>query len=79
MRAALDKVGFVTEFSGAGLYLWCTRHESDWESVSWLADLGILATPGSFYGSAGEKYIRVALTATDEKIREAAERITRGN
>jgi aspartate/methionine/tyrosine aminotransferase len=44
-----------------------------------LADRGILATPGSFYGSAGEKYIRVALTATDEKIREAAERITRGN
>lgn len=79
MKAALDSIGFVTEFSGAGLYLWCTRHESDWESVSWLADRGILATPGSFYGSAGDKYIRVALTATDEKIREAAERITRGN
>jgi succinyldiaminopimelate transaminase len=79
LKSALEKVGFTIEFSGAGLYLWCTRNESDWESVGWLADRGILATPGSFYGTAGSRYIRVALTATDIKISEAAERIIHGN
>ena len=79
LKSALEKVGFTIEFSGAGLYLWCTRNESDWESVGWLADRGILATPGSFYGTAGSRYIRVALTATDMKISEAAERIIHGN
>lgn len=79
LKSALETVGFTIEFSGAGLYLWCTRNESDWESVGWLADRGILATPGSFYGTAGSRYIRVALTATDTKISEAAERIIHGN
>jgi aspartate/methionine/tyrosine aminotransferase len=41
-----------------------------------LATLGILATPGSFYGEDGAKHIRVALTATDVQIAMAAKRIT---
>jgi aspartate/methionine/tyrosine aminotransferase len=41
-----------------------------------LARLGILAAPGEFYGPAGRKHLRVALTATDERIAAAAERIT---
>ena len=77
LRNALTEAGFTIENSGAGLYLWCTRGEKDWTSVAWLAERGILATPGSFYGQLGEQYIRVALTALDVKIREAAERITR--
>ena len=75
LASALKDAGFKIEFSEAGLYIWCTRDEEDMKTVSWFADLGILVTPGNFYGSAGSKYVRVALTATDEKIREAAERI----
>ncbi len=75
LASALKDAGFKIEFSEAGLYVWCTRDEEDMKTVSWFADLGILVTPGNFYGSAGSKYVRVALTATDEKIREAAERI----
>ena len=76
LRPALEKAGFTVEFSDAGLYMWCTRNESDWDSVSWLADRGVLATPGHFYGDAGNKHIRIGLTATDAQIAEAAERIS---
>jgi succinyldiaminopimelate transaminase len=73
---ALQAVGFRIDYSDAGLYLWATRDEDCWESVSWLAKLGILATPGIFYGDKGSKHIRIAMTATDQQIGDAAARIT---
>jgi aspartate/methionine/tyrosine aminotransferase len=44
--------------------------------VAWLAERGILAAPGDFYGVAGRQHVRVAFTATDERIDEAVERLT---
>jgi len=76
MRQALEAAGFAIEHSVAGLYLWATRNESAWDSVAWLAERGIIATPGVFYGEGGSTYIRVAMTATDEQIRRAALRLT---
>lgn len=76
LAPALISAGFKVEFSNAGLYIWCTRNESDWDSVSWLANLGILATPGNFYGELGKSHIRIAMTASDLQIAEAAARIT---
>jgi aspartate/methionine/tyrosine aminotransferase len=72
---ALVSAGFTIDHSDAGLYIWATRNESSWDSVAWLAALGILTTPGIFYGQAGENHIRIALTATDQQIATAAERI----
>ena len=40
-----------------------------------LAELGILVAPGEFYGAAGARHVRVALTATDERVAAAASRI----
>jgi len=48
---------------------------SDWALVSRLADLGILVAPGSFYGASGKRHVRLALTATDERINAAAGRM----
>ena len=73
---ALKAAGFEIEYSNAGLYIWCTRNESDWDSVSWLANLGILATPGNFYGELGQSHIRIAMTASDQQVDDAAARIT---
>lgn len=75
LRPALEAAGFTVEFSNSGLYLWCTRNEDAWTSVAWLADRGILATPGTFYGALGSKHIRIAMTATDAQIADAAARI----
>jgi len=75
MRPALVGAGFTIEFSDSGLYLWCTRNEDAWASVAWLAERGILATPGSFYGEQGKNHIRIAMTATDAQIADAVQRL----
>jgi succinyldiaminopimelate transaminase len=75
MRPALEAAGFTVEFSDSGLYLWCTRNEDAWTSVAWLAERGILATPGSFYGHMGKMHIRVAMTASDAHIADAVQRL----
>ena len=63
------------DHSEAGLYLWATRDEDCWTTIDWLAGLGIVAAPGSFYGPAGSRHVRLALTATDERIAAAVERL----
>jgi succinyldiaminopimelate transaminase len=75
LRAALISAGFRIEHSEAGLYVWATRDEPCWDSVAWLAERGVLVAPGAFYGSAGDRFIRVALTATDERVAAAADRL----
>jgi aspartate/methionine/tyrosine aminotransferase len=40
-----------------------------------LAELGVLVAPGEFYGPAGERHVRAAVTATDERIAAAVERL----
>lgn len=76
LREALLAHGFRIEHSEASLYLWATRDESCWDTVAHLADRGILVAPGDFYGTAGETFVRVALTATDERITAAAHRLS---
>ena len=75
LRPALEACGFRVEFSNAGLYIWCTRDEDAWTSVDWLAERGILTTPGSFYGEKGKNHIRIAMTVTDAQISDAVSRL----
>jgi len=37
----------------------------------------VLVAPGEFYGPAGAQHVRVALTASDERIETAARRLAR--
>ena len=76
LMPALDAAGFRIEHSQAGLYLWATRDEDCWESVRHLAGLGILVAPGSFYGVAGSRHVRLSLTATDERVAAAVRRLS---
>ena len=75
LRAGLEKAGLESEHSQAGLYLWATAGEPCRETVDRLAGLGILVAPGEFYGPAGARHVRVALTAPDERIDAAVERL----
>ncbi|WP_329290198.1 bifunctional succinyldiaminopimelate transaminase/glutamate-prephenate aminotransferase [Streptomyces sp. NBC_01455] len=75
LREALLRHGFRIEHSEASLYLWATRDESCWDTVAHLARLGILVAPGDFYGPAGDRFVRVALTVTDERVAAAVERL----
>jgi succinyldiaminopimelate transaminase len=76
LRAALEACGFRIDHSEAGLYLWSTRGEPCWDTVKTLSELGILVAPGEFYGPSGARHVRVALTATDERVAAAAARLT---
>jgi len=75
--AGLTAAGFTIEHSEAGLYIWATRPGLDcWSACELLAvECGLLVGPGAFYGPAGNSYVRVALTATDERVAAAGERL----
>lgn len=75
LRPALEAAGFRIDGSEAGLYLWATEGRDAWESMDRLADLGILAGPGPFYGAYSADHVRLALTAPTERVAEAARRL----
>jgi succinyldiaminopimelate transaminase len=72
---ALLEAGFQVDDTQAGLYLWATRGEAAADTVAWLAQRGILVAPGTFYGAAGARHVRIALTATDERVAAAVARL----
>ena len=73
---ALRAAGLTVDHSEAGLYLWATRGEPCRDTVAWLAQRGILVAPGEFYGPRGVQHVRIALTATDERIAAAVSRLS---
>ena len=76
LRPALEAAGLRIEHSAGGLYLWGTRDEDCWKTVADLADRGILVAPGEFYGPRGSQFVRIALTATDERIAQVPARLS---
>ena len=76
LAPALRSAGIAVDHSEAGLYLWSTRGEPCRDTVNWLAERGILVAPGEFYGPGGGQHVRVALTATDERIAAAVSRLS---
>ncbi|MFC4333659.1 succinyldiaminopimelate transaminase [Salininema proteolyticum] len=75
LAAAFTEAGFRIDHSHAGLYLWTTRGEDCWDTVRWLAERGILAAPGEFYGEGGREHVRIALTTTDAQAAAVPERL----
>lgn len=76
LRTALEGAGFRIDRSEAGLYLWASRDEPALDTIGLLAEHGILAAPGTFYEGQSSRHVRLALTATDERIAAAAERLS---
>lgn len=75
LKPAAESFGLRIDGSRAGLYLWGTRDEDCWHTIDALAGLGIIAGPGAFYGAAAGTHVRIALTASDERIAAAAARL----
>ncbi len=63
----------------AGLFVWAAipkSYNDGYElSDSILQNSNVFITPGGIFGSAGNKYVRVSLCATEKKIEEAINRI----
>ena len=75
LMEAVTSAGFRIDDSQAGLYLWITRDEPCWDTVGWFADRGVVVTPGDFYGPAGARHVRLALTATDHAMEQVPIRL----
>lgn len=75
LRAALAGFGLRVEHSTGGLYLWCTGDEPGRATVAELARHGVLVAPGDFYGPAGARHVRAALTVSDERVAAVVDRL----
>ena len=75
LKPALEAAGFRIDHSEGGLYLWASEGRDAWATMARLAELGILAGPGHFYGEHFPQHVRFSLTATDERIAAAAARL----
>jgi succinyldiaminopimelate transaminase len=75
LRSAVEAAGLRVDHSDAGLYLWASADEPALQTVDRLAERGVLVAPGTFYGPGGASHVRIALTATDERIAAAAARL----
>jgi succinyldiaminopimelate transaminase len=73
LKVALLGAGFQIDHSEAGLYLWVSQGVNARDTLQDFAERGILVAPGDFYGD--ETHCRVALTASDEAIQQAALRL----
>jgi LL-diaminopimelate aminotransferase len=74
----LRSIGFSVERPRATFYVWMEvpkGYTSAGLASRLLTEAGVVTTPGNGFGAAGEGYVRMALTVTRERIREAVERI----
>ena len=74
----LDAAGLKYYRSEGGFYVWINVPEgmTDYEfSREVCRKCKVLLTPGSYYGPEGARFVRISLTASPEKLREAAKRI----
>lgn len=75
----LDVIGAKYERKQAGLFVWAAipeGYESGYELSDKILDSSnVFITPGGIFGDAGNQFIRVSLCVSEEKIREAIERI----
>ena len=75
---ALRDMGFDVALPQATFYVWIPVPKgftSKSFSTEVLVKAGVVLTPGSGFGAAGEGYVRAALTVGVDRIREAVERL----
>lgn len=74
-----NEIGMHANRTQAGLYIWAEipqGFDGSRDFTNWLFDTtGVFLTPGLNFGKAGEGYIRISMTAPDERIATAIERI----
>ena len=75
LAQALSDYGYDARMPQGGLYIWVRALSDDcWQDMQHLAELGIVPSPGEFYGDS--RYLRFSTTASDESIATAAGRLS---
>ncbi len=79
--AGLEPLGYPVKPPKATLYVWLPMPRRYRSAVEFARDLldrsGVVVAPGSGFGSAGEGYVRVALCASEERLRDATDRMAK--
>lgn len=73
-----NALGMRARASEAGLYIWAGVPDgyTSRDFADWLFDkTGVFITPGTNFGSLGEGYVRISMTAPDERIATALGRM----
>ena len=76
--AGCNAIGMRTHAPGAGLYVWAAIPGgfTSRDFANWLFEkTGVFVTPGTNFGDAGEGYVRISLTASEERIEAALQRM----
>ena len=70
MAGILERIGIAAPLPDGGFYLWVPAPEGDaWRLAQRLAaELGIVSSPGEFYGHAASGHVRLALVQPDEAL-----------
>ena len=77
MQGLLGALGVDAPMPGGAFYLWAPAPGGDaWGFAERLArDLGVIVSPGEFYGPSAAGYVRLALVVPDEQLDLVAERL----
>jgi LL-diaminopimelate aminotransferase len=78
MVEALKDIGINTTVPRGGIFLWAKVPEgfnSSTFAEKMLEKAGVVVTPGTAFGEAGEGYFRISVSVPDDRLREAVERI----
>jgi len=73
-----NAIGMAARTPKAGLYVWASvpKEFTSRDFASWLFEkTGIFITPGTNFGDAGEGYVRISITAPDERLETAMKRM----
>lgn len=79
MRQVLAAVGVASELPRGAFYLWAPAPDGDaWGLAKQLAaELGVLVSPGDFYGSSGQGFVRLAVVQPDDQMALVEQRVSR--
>ena len=77
LSSVIAEMGAEAPLPQGGFYLWVPAPDGDaWRFVQrLLEEVGLLASPGEFYGPSGAGYVRIAAVQTDDRIALVEQRL----
>lgn len=77
VRDLLSELGLSAPLPQGAFYLWVRAVNYDaWQTAEFLAtSVGVVASPGEFYGDAAKNYLRVAVVQPDDRLALLGERV----
>jgi LL-diaminopimelate aminotransferase len=76
----LPSIGMIAETPKGGLYVWAKVPEgrkADDLALQLLEQAGVWITPGTAFGDYGDGYMRISICISEERLREAGERLSK--